>query len=322
MKNEPLVSVVTPVYNGERFLAECIESVLAQDYGNWEYVIANNCSTDRTSEIADRYSAKDSRIRLVNDEEFLPLIANWNRALRHIDAGSRYCKVVHADDLLLEGCLRKMVEVAEAHSSVGIIGAYRIDGDRVNLDAIPYPRSMMNGREVCRRRLLGKPDVFGSPTSLLIRSDLISSRQSFYEETELHADTAVCFDLLEQADFGFVHQVLTYTRLHEEAVTSGARAMGTQKASQFTRLLKYGPRYLERQEFRRRYRVLSRRYYRMLALKLLYGLFDREVRKGSKKFWAYHRSALAQHGHRLSRVKVLGSAAALLYNKMLAMLTL
>ena len=60
MHVEPLVSVATPVYNGERHLAECIESVLAQTYQNWEYIIVNNCSTDRTREIAESYGRRTS----------------------------------------------------------------------------------------------------------------------------------------------------------------------------------------------------------------------------------------------------------------------
>ena len=63
-RNEPLVSVVTPVYNGADFLEECIESVLKQTYGNFEYLIVNNCSKDRTLDIALSYAQKDSRIRV------------------------------------------------------------------------------------------------------------------------------------------------------------------------------------------------------------------------------------------------------------------
>ena len=47
----PLVSVVTPVYNGEKFLEECIQSVLRQTYSHWEYIVNDNCSTDGTAEI-------------------------------------------------------------------------------------------------------------------------------------------------------------------------------------------------------------------------------------------------------------------------------
>ena len=67
---QPLVSVVTPVYNEEKNLAECIESVLAQTYPNWEYVIVNNRSTDRSLEIAQRYAAQDARIRVYDNREF------------------------------------------------------------------------------------------------------------------------------------------------------------------------------------------------------------------------------------------------------------
>lgn len=55
---QPLVSILTPVYNGEEYLAECIESVLGQTYQNWEYCIVNNCSTDRTLEIANGYAKR------------------------------------------------------------------------------------------------------------------------------------------------------------------------------------------------------------------------------------------------------------------------
>jgi glycosyltransferase involved in cell wall biosynthesis len=53
--NEPFVSIITPVYNGEAYLRECIESVLAQTYSNWEYIVVNNCSTDGTLRIAEGY---------------------------------------------------------------------------------------------------------------------------------------------------------------------------------------------------------------------------------------------------------------------------
>src|SRR5579862_6129192 len=111
--SQPLVSIVTPVYNGEEYLVECIESVLAQTYQNWEYVIVNNCSTDNTAEIASRYQARDARIKLVNCTDFLGVIGNHNRAFRLISPQSAYCKVVCADDSLFPECVQKLVETAE-----------------------------------------------------------------------------------------------------------------------------------------------------------------------------------------------------------------
>src|SRR5437868_10080618 len=123
--SEPLVSVITPVYNGEKYLAVCIESVLAQTYQNWEYVIVNNCSTDRSLEIAQAYAQQDARIRVHNNREFLKAMPNWNHALRQMATESAYCKIVHADDWLFPECLARMVEVAAAHPTVGIVSAYR-----------------------------------------------------------------------------------------------------------------------------------------------------------------------------------------------------
>src|ERR1041385_635284 len=118
-KQEPLVSVVTPVYNGEGYLRECIESVLAQTYTNWDYTIVNNRSTDRTLEIAQEYAARDARIRVVTNEAFVRVIANYNNAFRQISPHSKYCKVVASDDSLLPECLERMVRLAEERPTVG-----------------------------------------------------------------------------------------------------------------------------------------------------------------------------------------------------------
>ncbi len=310
----PLVSVVTPILNGEQYLSACIESVLSQTYRNLEYVIVDNCSTDRSLDIARRYAGTDARIRVHRNESCLPMLANWNHALRQMSPSSRYCKVLHADDLMFSGCIEQMVEVGETHPSVGIIGAYRIDEDHVNLDAVPYKSTFISGRELCRRRLLGQPDMFGSPSSLLLRADLIRGKERFYNEDNLHADTEVCFDLLRHVDFGFVHQVLTYTRRHNEAVTSSARKLNTHKASHYLHLVRYGRYFLNDEEYARQTKKVRKMYYRFLAADFLQSLVDRDARTKKDAFWGYHRARLSELGESLSVPKLFGSIIAVLYN--------
>src|SRR5260221_8926960 len=129
VESQPLVSIVTPVYNGEQYLVECIESVIRQTYGNWEYLIVNNCSTDSTAEIASRYAERDDRIHVFNYNEFVNVIESSNRALRLVSQSSKYCKIVCADDVLYPECITQMVNLAEEYPSVGIVGAYTLRDD-------------------------------------------------------------------------------------------------------------------------------------------------------------------------------------------------
>ena len=128
MSEEPLVTVLTPVYNGEAFLEECIESILRQTYRHYEYIIVNNCSKDRTLEIASQYAKRDSRIRVHNNKDFVGVIENHNIPFRLISSQSKYCKVVSADDWLFPECIKRMVELAETHPSAGIVGSYQLSG--------------------------------------------------------------------------------------------------------------------------------------------------------------------------------------------------
>lgn len=295
----PLVSVVTPVYNGEKYLAECIESVLTQTYDNWEYVIVNNCSTDRSAEIAKKFAQKDRRIRIQDNKQFLNLGQNWNHAVKQISAKSRYCKIVHADDWLFPNCLLEMVKLAEEHPSVGIVSSYVLEGSRVKGSGIPYPSHVIAGKDVCRLSLLRKiPYVFGSPTSLLIRADQIRERKSFYNEA-FHQllDQTACYDILRGVDFGFVHQVLTYSRVHDESQTSSNEQVDKFQLENLFFLKEYGPIYLESNAYEKLFEGRLRRYYRFLVACFY-------QRKG-KDFWAYHRKGLAQLGLSLKSGKFL-----------------
>jgi glycosyltransferase involved in cell wall biosynthesis len=292
---QPLVSVLTPVYNGEKYLAECIESVLSQTYENWEYVIVNNCSTDRSLAIAQKYASQDKRIRIQNNETFVGCDANGNIAFQQIATESKYCKVVHADDWLFPECIMRMVELAEAHPTVAIVGAYGLRNNHVSWDGLPYSSTVIPGHDICKKTLLGGLYVFGSPTSLLIRSNEVRKRPDFYNEENRHCDIESCFDVLRDKDFGFVHQVLTFTRDHPEAETNFSSRFGTDYLGTLEILTKYGKTYLGDEEFQQCLKKTWNDYYAFLANKVFLN---------NEEFWEFHRKALTRLGYSLSLNKV------------------
>lgn len=304
---QPFVSVVTPVYNGEKFLEECIESVLAQTYKNWEYIIVNNCSTDNSLEIAEQYVKKDERIRICNNTDFLTSLQNFNHSLQKISSTSKYCKIVHADDWIFPECLEQMVKVAEKHSSVGIVGSYRLVGTHVESDGLPYSRTVIPGVEMVRMNLLDGPYTFGSPSALLIRSDLIRARDKFYNELHPGADTEVCCELLQECAFGFVHQVLSFSRVHEGSVSSSISGINMRIANNFYSFVKYGPRVLTEDEFHTAQRKRLSRYYLFLG--------SRITRFRDRAFWDYHKEWFKRLGFRFSWLKVCKAAMFLFFKK-------
>jgi glycosyltransferase involved in cell wall biosynthesis len=291
--NRPLVSVVTPFYNTAEYLEECIQSVLAQSYPNWEYCLVNNCSDDGSVDIARRYAAKDERIRLVDNTEFLGQVQNYNHALRQISSSSRYTKIVQADDWMFAECLERMVGLAEDNPSVGIVGAYRLYGTAVLNWGLPYTTTVISGKDVCRLQLLKGLQVFGSPTSVLFRSEVIRSRNAFYSETSLFEDTEACFVVLQDWDFGFVHQVLTFERFENESISSKAR--GHDPAWLIDKLInmkKFGPTFLTEKELEAEMARVENSYFGFLAENLLTGR--------GREFWEYHKGALATIGLKLN----------------------
>ena len=261
MQPPPVVSIITPVYNGAEFLDECIQSVLMQSYQDWEYIIYDNRSTDETARIADSYAAREPRIRVIHATNFVNQPTNHNRALNATTPGSRYVKFVHADDRLLPECLERMVSVAEAHPSVGFVTAYHLTnrnlggGGVFGLDEPTKP-----GREVLAAYLTRCAYVAGSPTTVLYRADVVRKPERFFDEEDFHFDTEAACRLLLDHDCGFVPQVLTFTRLHAGGETPRSLRINSYISSQGRFLLRFGPPILTSAENRRLRRRFLLRY--------------------------------------------------------------
>jgi glycosyltransferase involved in cell wall biosynthesis len=288
MAEPAFVSVVTPVYNGGRFLEECIASVRAQTHGNFEYVILDNASTDDTGSIAARHAAADERIRLHSNERTLPVIENWNRAMSLISDDSRYCRVLHADDTMPPDALARSVEVAERRPSVGIVGSFRQRGKIIECQGLPADKELFSGTEI--GRLFLREELFAlAPTSNLLRADLVRGRQPFYPTEYLHADLAVYFELLPHCDVGFVHDVLAFSRVHEDSITTTvAERKQTLLREWLLMLQRYGPRFMSEAELAEVERAFLRRYYRRLVRGF--------VTLRGREFLDYHLTGLREAG--------------------------
>lgn len=280
----PFVSIVTPVYNGARFLPGCIESVMRQTYPRLEHLIVDNASADSSLSVAKGYANRDRRIRVVECTENLPVVGNWNRALTYISGESRYVWVLPADDAIMGDSLARMVRVAWEHPSVGIVASQRLRGNRIECLGLDPRREVFSGREIVQSFM--REEVFAfSPTGSLIRRDLIDARDPFYPHRYLHADIAAFFDVLDGVDFGFVHNILMFSREHEQSVTSTvANRYGTQFRDGLLMLKEFGPRYLEPEDLSRIEARFLYRYYRFLVRSAV--LFR------DRNFFAYHAKAL------------------------------
>src|SRR6201997_3215495 len=120
MPSIPLVSVGLFVYNGERYIEETLDSILSQTFTDFELIISDNASTDRTGEIAQAYAKCDHRIRYYRSEKNMG--AGWNARRVYELATGKYFKWAAVDDLLEPDLLQRCVEILE--SDPGCVVAY------------------------------------------------------------------------------------------------------------------------------------------------------------------------------------------------------
>ena len=117
-----LVSIITPIYNGEQFMSQTIESVLRQTYPHWEMLIVNDGSNDRSESIARQYAAEDSRIRVLTQANAGSAAAR-NNGIR--TAKGRYIALLDADDLWEDDFLESQLKFMSENKAEVVCGAHR-----------------------------------------------------------------------------------------------------------------------------------------------------------------------------------------------------
>lgn len=294
--SHPIVSVVTPFYNTAEYLAECMDSVLAQDFEDFEYILLDNCSTDGSAEIAADYAERDERIRLLHNDEHLGQVANYNAALRLCSPGARYVKIVQADDWLYPRCLAEMVDAAERHPQCHLVVAHYHWGDKIGGTALDPSRTAFGGSELARNQLLGDAFYFGTPTTVLYRGEEVRSREEFFSLERLHEDTDLCYEIAREHDIAVVHQILTGVRVDEDSITGQVSSFNPRVLDRLIQVETFGPLFLTSAEYDRVRRNAIREYYDALA--------PRSLRGAEPGFWEYHRNGLSSAGLELNRLEL------------------
>jgi len=214
----PKVSVLVPVYNGERYLAECLESVLNQDFSAMEILISDNCSTDGTVEVIKAFARRDCRIRWWINPSNLGCVGNSNACLQQ--AKGELIKFVYADDQLVSAqALSKMVRVFDEFWNVALVAsATQLMDQQSRVNGIWNPQGLTgltHGRKIILKCMERKSDNdIGCPSVTLFRRRL--AIRGFHSEFYYMMDIEMWFHLLEQGDFYWFAEPLGAFRTHSQ----------------------------------------------------------------------------------------------------------
>ena len=225
-RHETRVSIGMPVFNGEKFLEAAIQSILAQTFSDFELIISDNASTDRTAEICAAYAAKDNRIRYSRNEVNLGAAKNFNSVF-DLSSGE-YFKWAAVDDLIESEFLAQCVDVLDKDPTVAIAysrarvldelygrglreGTMRYE--EVNLQS---PKASARLRQLILAVLPCVYPIFG-----LIRSELL--RQTPLIRPCVGADHCLLVDLVLRGKFAEVPEYLQVHRWHPESYGSKLR---------------------------------------------------------------------------------------------------
>lgn len=268
--DKPLVTIVSPVYNGVQHLRAAVASVLAQDYPNWRYVIADNKSTDGTAELAEELAKQDPRISVFHGDTFVDIMGNWNRAMRQVPPESEFCALLCVDDVYYPEFISRMVEAGQQSPRVGIIGCYRLEGPLIWPQGVGDMPPVISGREAARLHMSRTARLFACPSTMMYRAELVRARPEFYHHKYLHADVSVCYEALQQWDFAFAQRLLVYTMMHDDSITATkANRLGTIPLEEALMVHEFGPDFFAPHELPAVTRKIENRYYRELVKRLM-----------------------------------------------------
>jgi glycosyltransferase involved in cell wall biosynthesis len=209
----PRVSICIPTYNYARFLPAAIESVLAQDYADYELIVVDNASEDETAAVLARYG---DRLEAHRNERNLGLFGNFGRCLEL--ARGDLVKFLAADDWLHPAFLGEAVALMDRHPSAAIVSGpgFFVDGDGrvygVGTTGV-FAAGLVPGREALRAQA-EHLNVIGMPSNTLLRRAAVDAAAGFEERFAPAADVHLWGKLLARHDLAWLAQPRSYLRIH------------------------------------------------------------------------------------------------------------
>lgn len=223
MSNNTLVTVLMPVYNAEKYLAEAIDSILNQTYKDFVFLIINDGSTDCSEEIILSY--KDHRIKYLKNEKNLRLVATLNKGLDIID--TKYMLRMDADDISHPQRMEKLVEFMEKNTDVGVCGSYiKTFGN----DNAVWKYETTD--EYIRPRILYKSMM--PHAASILRMSVLNDNNIRYKEKFIHIEDALLwYELFNLTRFANIPEPLYNYRIISDSVTNLNRNSFEERALNF-----------------------------------------------------------------------------------------
>ena len=206
-----LVSIITPSYNSESFLSETIESVLSQTYVNWEMIIVDDVSSDKSTEIIEKYMQKDKRIKLIKlDENSGPAVAR-NRAIE--EAKGRYISFLDSDDFWHKEKLTKQLAfMQEKSATLSFTGYYTVE------EKSGIPTTLMEVPPTVDYHTLLKQNIMGC---LTVMYDSEKLGKVYMPDISKRQDFALWLKILKKTSFAYgLDESLAYYRVRKSSVSS------------------------------------------------------------------------------------------------------
>ena len=184
------ILVFVPTYNSEKYLRECLDSVLNQTFQDWECVISDDASTDKSVEIAREYEKKDPRFKVLTHGENIGAANNWNRAKENNKSFAT--KILCADDYLMLDALKEQLDILKRNETAIVFSERHIifpNGRKLH-PKLPKYASNISFNDAFKFYINLGRNIFGEPVTALFRTDLFVKSEGFDSRFEYAIDTS------------------------------------------------------------------------------------------------------------------------------------
>lgn len=220
MNNEGLISVIIPVYNVEKYLTQCIDSVLKQTYTNFELILVDDGSKDSSKAICDEYARIDSRIKVLSKQNGGASSAR-NAGLEV--ATGKYIYFFDSDDWIAEDALEKLLRICDDNNAELIFfDAYAIEEETGKISTSHYSHKksyQSNSGYKLMMELIDNKEFHVAPWLLFLKKDFLSRAEIRFEEGIIYEDMIFTYQLFcEAKKIVYLPEYLYYRRYREGSV--------------------------------------------------------------------------------------------------------